>query len=385
MTAPVLTVEIAFDGTTFIDVSAFCSGQIATNRGRSRETDQFATGTATFTLRNESRTFDPSNTAGTYYPNIVPGKPVEISLDGILIYSGEIDDITVSYQMPKTCTVDISCVDGFTRLAAAQLIGFTPGAQSCAARLGAVCAAVSFTNELDADTGASLQAGSFSNVAALDHIQTVARSENGFAFMDAKNHLRFYDHYRVSSEASQITFSDTGGAGQIPYAAIAQNSQALLLYNQVTGTRTGGTQQIANDLTSQAEYGIRTLALSSLENVNDLAVLELCQYIVSRYSQPDVRFGSVTVELSRFTSTVRESLAALELVELVTVLRTPPGSGSPTTLSKLSIIDGIAFALDASAATYRMTLNLGSVDTRRYFRLDDPIFGLLDAGNKIGF
>jgi hypothetical protein len=93
----------------------------------------------------------------------------------------------------------------------------------------------------------------------------------------------------------------------------------------------------------------------------------------------------LSVELSTFGSTTRAALEALDLVQLVTVKRTPPGSGAPTTITKLSVIDGISFSLDASAGTYLMTINLGSVDTRAYFRLDDPVFGLLDAGNKLGY
>jgi hypothetical protein len=384
MTRPTVKVEIAFDGSTYIDVTLYSSG-IQITRGRSRETDQYATGSASFTLRNEDRRFDPSNTAGLYYPNVEPGVPARISLDAVQVFGGFIDDLDVNYQQPQLCTVAVTCLDGFSLLAVAQLISYSPASQGTGARISSVLATVGYPGASSIATGqTTLQAGSFSSVAALDHIQTCARTENGFMFVSRTGLFTFFDRYKVSNETSQITFSDLGGT-DVVYTKITQKSQALLLYNQVLGTRTGGSLQQANDSASQTQYHLRSLTLGQIENASDLDALALCQYIVSRYSQPDVRFDLLSVELSTFGSTTRAALEALDLVQLVTVKRTPPGSGAPTTITKLSVIDGISFSLDASAGTYLMTINLGSVDTRAYFRLDDPVFGLLDAGNKLGY
>src|SRR5262245_59922130 len=42
------------------------------NRGRENELDRVDSGTATITLDNRDRQFDPLNTAGPWYPNVTP-------------------------------------------------------------------------------------------------------------------------------------------------------------------------------------------------------------------------------------------------------------------------------------------------------------------------
>lgn len=391
MSQPVIKVEIDFEFpgpggvSVWTDVTTSCSGQIATTRGRSRETDQYSTGTLTFTLRNENRDFDPSNTAGPYWDHVRPSLGVRASIDGVMIFFGQIDDLDVIYELPNICTVNVSCIDGLGQMAYGMLVGYAPASMTTGARIAGVASTLSFGGITAIDTGrTTLQAGTFNNIAGLDHIQTCARSEDGFVFVDRMGKLTFFDRNHVSGETSQLTFSDLGGT-DIGYAAITQKSQSLLLYNQVLGTRTGGSPQAANDLTSQGRFNLRSLSLGQLENSTDPDVENLCQYLVGRYSQPDIRFDAITLELSRFNQTTREAIAALDLVQLITVKRTPPGSGSPTTIVKLSIIDGIAFSLDVSASTYQMAIRCGSVDTRAFFKLDDPVFGLLDSGNKLGY
>lgn len=391
MTAPTIKVEISFDGSTFVDVTQWCSGQITTNRGRSRETDQYAAGTLNFILRNEDRRFDPSNTSSPYYPNVVPRLMVKASIATVQVFGGYINDLTVDYEIPNICTVAVSCIDGFNILANTFLQSYSAVQQLSGARILAVLGSVDDVNYpgvVNIATGlATLQANMFTStpaspVAALDHLQTVARSENGYLFIDRTGVLTFFDRDHVSTITSSVGFVDTGAG--VRYQAISQKSQALLLYNQITGTRNenGGTTpvaQVADDMDSQAQYFIRALSLSSLENLTDGDVLDVCEYLVGRYSEPDVRFDTLAIELQSLTGTQLASVLALDLVKMVTVSRTPPGSGSPTTITKLSLVDGISFALDVSGSTYRMTIQLASVDTRSFFILDDPVFGLLDV------
>lgn len=410
MTPPVVKVEIGFEssetlgtnfvlddaikgvldnttytlaGTVYIDVTQWCSGVVNINRGRSREVDQYQAGTLSFTLRNEDRRFDPSNTASPYYPGILPRARVNAYLDGIQIFGGYVDDLDVQYVKPNICTVMISCLDGFGLLANAFLVGYMPISMTTGVRISDVLnqSSVAFPATRSIAVGQTqLQAAgsAINNTAALDHCQTCARSENGYFFIDRIGTLTFFDRYKVNGETSVATFSDLGDG--IAYFDIGQKSQTLLLYNGANGTRTGSSSpQMATDPVSINQYGPRTLSVGQLENNSDQDVLNLCQYLVGRYAQPDVRFDTMTVELNGFGLTIREQLAALELVQLVTIKRTPPGSGSPATISKLQIIDGIKFALDVSSSTYRMSFQFGSIDAVNFFKLDDSIFGVLDS------
>lgn len=81
---PTVKVEIAFEfdplntAPTWTDVSAYVrSGSIS--RGRSNETQTFSAGSASITLSNRDRRFDPMNTTGPYYAYMSPRNQVRIT------------------------------------------------------------------------------------------------------------------------------------------------------------------------------------------------------------------------------------------------------------------------------------------------------------------
>ncbi len=80
-----VTVEIAFStanpltsSPTWTDVSSYVRS-ISTTRGSFQNGRTSDVGTATVRLDNSDRRFDPTNTAGAYYPNVVPMKQIRIS------------------------------------------------------------------------------------------------------------------------------------------------------------------------------------------------------------------------------------------------------------------------------------------------------------------
>lgn len=108
---------------SYIDISNRVSGSVSVNRGRSRELDSFNAGTASFTLRNEDRAFDPLNTTSAYYPGIVPRALVRITLAGQVVFVGRVEDYRIKYDINGTSTVEVSCVDGMGLLASMFLVG----------------------------------------------------------------------------------------------------------------------------------------------------------------------------------------------------------------------------------------------------------------------
>lgn len=372
-------------GSVFVDVSQWVSGNIQVQRGRSRETDQYQAGSLSFTLRNEDRRFDPSNTASPYAPGIQPRALVMAFIAGQQVFGGYVDDYTVNYEIPNICTVDVACLDGFSIPANTYLYNYTGASQLTGARINNILDTIGYPASRNIAAGLTmLAAGGLSNrVHAIDDLQMAARSENGYLYVDKAGVMTFHDRYYLAGAVSSMTFSDTGSG--IPYQGITQKSQTLLLYNQVTGQRRlGGTRQQAQDAASVAEFLPRELLLGQLDNATDADVLSLCEYLVGRYSQPDLRFNTVTVELRSVDLATQQQLCGLDLIKLVTVNRTPAGSGTPTTISKLSVVDGISFSLDASSSTSTITLTLASFDTRNFLILDDPVFGILGSA-KVGY
>lgn len=127
------------DGSFFYDISSSVRS-ISTNRGRRRALERFGTGTATITLDNRDRSFDPTNTASPYYnatvgvTGVVPSIPVIVraTWSGVTypIFRGFIDSWTFDYADAGIgdATATISCSDAFKPLS--TIIGGLPSSAS---------------------------------------------------------------------------------------------------------------------------------------------------------------------------------------------------------------------------------------------------------------
>ena len=127
------------DGSFFYDISTSVRS-ISTNRGRRRALERFGTGTATITLDNRDRSFDPTNTASPYYnatvgvTGVVPSIPVVIraTWNGVTypIFRGWIDSWTFEYADAGIgdASATISCSDAFKPLS--NIIGGLPSSAS---------------------------------------------------------------------------------------------------------------------------------------------------------------------------------------------------------------------------------------------------------------
>lgn len=127
------------DGAFFYDISTSVRS-VNTNRGRRRALERFGTGTATITLDNRDRSFDPTNTASPYYnatvgvTGVVPSIPVVIraTWNGVTypIFRGWIDSWTFSYSDAGNgdAVATVSCSDAFKPLS--NIIGGLPSSAS---------------------------------------------------------------------------------------------------------------------------------------------------------------------------------------------------------------------------------------------------------------
>lgn len=128
----VVTVEIGFSTTagggtvpinstlasiTWTDVTQYVR-ELSTSRGRSNELDTYSAGSCQVILDNRTRLFDPENTAGAYYGNLTPLRPIRIRVTpsgGTIrsIFFGFIDQWPQSYSWPNEATVTVTATDAF--------------------------------------------------------------------------------------------------------------------------------------------------------------------------------------------------------------------------------------------------------------------------------
>jgi hypothetical protein len=132
MAFPTPKVYIAFDdgpyvaSPTWTDVSSYVFSANV-NRGRADDYSN-AVGTAFVVLNNDSRLFDPWNTAGTYYGKLLPRR--QIKIEGISgattypVFRGYIAAFPAQFaNAGKSGTVSLQCFDALALLAQEQMPG----------------------------------------------------------------------------------------------------------------------------------------------------------------------------------------------------------------------------------------------------------------------
>lgn len=121
---PTRQLDIEFDAGTWTDVSADLVAA-TTHRGRNRELGAFETGQMVFTLRNDSRKYDPDHAAGTYYGKLRANRRIRFrgTYNAVTypVIVGYIDRITQQYGGPNDAAALFQVSDLFKLLNRAEL------------------------------------------------------------------------------------------------------------------------------------------------------------------------------------------------------------------------------------------------------------------------
>jgi hypothetical protein len=99
---------------------------ISITRGRSSERDSFQTGTLSLSLLNTARKYDPEHAAGTYFGNLLPGRPIKVELthsaSTSVLFRGFIQGWPQAWEpSDNKSVVSVVAHDAFKYLALAQL------------------------------------------------------------------------------------------------------------------------------------------------------------------------------------------------------------------------------------------------------------------------
>ena len=353
MSLPELYVGLAFSGSPFAggaetDVSAYVRGRLRTRRGRSALFSEIQPGTATLTLKNTDRRFDPLNTSGTHYPDVVPMVPISIGAtwDGTTywLFTGFVTSWTMRYEGGALAYVDLACVDAFEAFSRLQLgTSLSPLVLAAATTVDRVIDVLdeigwagsgASTGPRDLDTSAltTLQASTLESVPALEHLQLVTRSESGLFFIGANGDAVLQRRTYRDSASSVGTWGDAAAGTELPYARLDTSLNLDQVYNRVELTREGGTEQIVNDSASQTLYLTRTLSRTGLLNTSDVNVASIAADILSRQKDPTTRAERLEID-----PTVRDTWADVLPHDISTEL----------TANQATILGGSAMSLDA--------------------------------------
>ena len=365
-------------GDVLTDVTNYVAS-VSVNRGKSRELDRYTAGNASITLHNDSRIFDPFNTSGIYYGQILPRKPIVIETDGDRVFTGFIDDWDLTYDISGKSFAIVSAIDGFMRLSAAELDTFTTTSQLSSARVTAILnrpeVAWPIANR-SIETGlTTLQADTVAeNTNALQYLQLVDTTENGQLFMSRSGAVTFKNRVFNPSFISTVVFADDATANAIRYSSIGVIYGSENLYNRVAVTRNGGTTQVADSTTSQDAYGVASFSIDGVLLTSDTEAFNLASYLVGLYDEPELRINEVTVNLHDKTPEQVDQICRLEIADVVQVIFTPNQIGSP--INQYAMVTGISH--DIGIDNHRVSIQLASVSVTN-FVLDSAQFGILDT------
>lgn len=356
--------------------------RIAIRRGRNRITGQFVPGTADVQLYDQNGDWNPANTSGAYYPDLVPLRQIIIYAtyggNDYYIFSGYIQAYDTGFWQGNedVSRVTLRCVDGFRLLTGAIITTVTGGTagQDSGARVNSILDQINFPLSLrNIDTGDStLQADPGTQRNVLEALQTVENSEFGGIFLDGQGIINFKNRDAMVSTPATAAYSFADDGTNISYQNAVVAFDDTTLINSVTVTRTGGSAQTASDQASIDKYFLHSGTRSDILVQSDTESLNQAQAILATRKDPEPRIDSIDLNLYDDTN-VNKPLSGvdIELLDGVTVLKTMPGS---TSITQNSVVIGINHDITKSSWNTRLFTSEPLVAG---FVLDSSIDGIL--------
>lgn len=393
MTRPTFTVRVAFGSAplasspSWDDITSDVR-EIHIRRGRSHELDQIACGTAKIVLNDANGDYTPDDSGGSYYPNVVVVKRVNIraTYGGSTYdrYTGYSDDWLPSYlQKPNYGPISVlSCMDLFENLQLFPLDGGSYSQELSGTRIGNILDSFSFpagTRVLDTGQSQMQATGTIDAVDALSHALKVAESEVGLFIIRGDGYALFEDrHHRFKGAhiSSQGTF---GGGGGNKYQDIDIVYDKTFLYNYASITRTGGTEQTAQDATSITNFLKRKLSKSGLLNISDAEMLSYAQYLVQRYKDQKPRVRSITIQPESDPTNLWPLVMTLDISDRITIVNSARG------INQDFFIEGIQEDYNFMTGIYTVKYELSDADTVQYWVLGEAGFSELDETTRLAF
>jgi hypothetical protein len=370
---------------------------------------RYQAGTVTVELDNQDRDFDPSNRTGTYVSGgrtqLKPMVPVRVravvSGAPYPIFYGYADTWRPSYsKAAKRSVCTLTATDATKILSrfngpeqTSQGQGESPGL-----RINRILDNADWPSGLRAipTTATSFVQATTLARPAWEEILLTADSTLGAVFVDRHGRVRLMpvDSLKLGSTifygtvvglpgvnpaaTSQATWTDDPTETGFRFSDPVVSYDDELIYNQVNLARVGGSSQTAQDLLSQAEYGVSSLTRTDLILLTDTDCLAFANRLLGQLREPRLRIEGITYKPGSFTEQIATAPAVfnVEMLDRWTVKFTPPGGGDQ--IIQDVWIAGIEYEFGhagrfSARFQFQPILHVG-------FTLDSPTLGVLDAG-----
>ena len=378
-------------GATWTDVTSKAYSTTI-DRGKNQALSRYNAGTLSVVLDNQTALFDPTIPAGTsgypYAGQIIPGKRVRVTVGTEIQFLGVIQDWDLDYPLGGRATARIAAADAFVQLANRTLEAHTFTSALSSSMITTVLdqPEVAFdTNYRDITTGTTtLQTTSVTlGTNVLTFLQLIEASEPGSLFVSKEGFLTFRSRRYNPTYSGAITITDDGTS--VTPRSIEVEYGSELLYNRATIQRAGGTTQVADQASSQLQYGIFAYSAEGLLMDTDAVALSMAQYYANTFGQPLFRPRRVQIDMAAQTGSEQGQLQALDIDDLVLIRFTPPGGQQ---IQKYMNVSGIHHRI--SPGKHMIDLDLIDASDQSFVWGDaskpsaDQPLSLLDS-NRYGF
>lgn len=308
----------------------------------SSRTTRAEAATCSFTLRDPTRKYDPSNPDSPFmfggYTRLGAGTAVQVFAEVLTdtstitrynIHNGTVDTWNEQWNPhPSERRAQVTSSDNTKQLVRLDYpeTSAVGGGEVVDARLRRILTyfGVSYAQRFDVST-VPLQATILA-VSAWELIGRAVDDELGYVYFDPNGTLQFFNRANWQTRpASVATVGCPGGLDIVTDTKVASADANLI--NSVNAARTGGTAQVAKSTASITRYGEWTYSRTDL-GVNtdaDSALWASALLALSAWPRPRL----TDVELTPvFNETSWTTVFNVDIPEPVTVVWTPPGSTS---------------------------------------------------------
>jgi hypothetical protein len=399
MALPTLTHSCAFTTNpgstpTWVNLSSPTQygGDFNFKRGRRSESEKVQTGKGSVTLNNSDRRFDPTNTSGAHYPNVVPMRRWRTQADWSSVtydlFGGYVDDwIQVWDSGVMVIRAQAAVSDGYVVFQNAFFssplvagVRQPRAAERSDLRIGWVLDQIGWpAGDRALDTGViNIQAYPFDRYGALQHIEEVADAEQGLFYIRADGVAVFKNRWhRVFAPytTSYATFGEN--AGELDYYSMDEAQGSGFIENDVQVKRAnveGAAIFSYQDSASITKYRYRSKSFD-LWAAYDAEIESVAQVRVMRYRESEPRITQLELK-PQGDSTLWPHALGREIGDQILVKQRFNSIGS--VLSQASRIEGIEH--DFKGGVWTTTWDLTPVpviETTDYWQLGE-------AGSQLG-
>jgi hypothetical protein len=341
----------------------------------------YQAGTVSILLDNTDGRFDPDNLAGPYVAAGVTQLAAMVPVRVQAVFEGATYGLFSGFAdgwLPATVTYEggyaeltLPATDAFKVLAGITLpaVGIEGAGAATGARMTDILSRAGWYTSADRNVisaGNSTLQGTTLGDYALNLMQVAADSEIGQLYVNGAGAVVFRARHDLltdtRSNTVQAVFGDLPGTVQtagteLACAAITRASDDTTIFNDIQGTRTGGTLQEATSATSIAKYLFpRTYARSDLILQDEPTTLNWARWVRYIAGSGEDRFDSLQIDPQADPYSLWPQVLGREIGDRIQVWNRPVNVPAP--ISKDCFITGITHTWDSATSAWLTTWTL---------------------------